>query len=135
MTLKLRPKNWKTMVKHVSSTAPEEACGLVAGLGKQAELVIPVTNQLASTERFFMDPVELLRGLEKIEQSGLELLAVYHSHPRGPDYPSSVDLVEYSLPETITIIWYPDDAGWKCKGFCIDNSQYYPIEMSWGSQE
>ncbi len=38
------------------------------------------------------------------EDAGLELLAIYHSHPRGPATPSETDVARAFYPEAIYLI-------------------------------
>jgi proteasome lid subunit RPN8/RPN11 len=70
------------MSADVESRAPQEACGLLAGKGDITLEVIPITNELHSTVRFRMDPIEQLRAFQLIDDQGLELVGIYHSHPK-----------------------------------------------------
>ncbi|MFC6750750.1 Mov34/MPN/PAD-1 family protein [Deinococcus aquaticus] len=49
------------------------------------------------------DPLHLLRALKAMRAEGLELVGLYHSHPRGPDQPSLTDtrLATYDVPYLI----------------------------------
>jgi proteasome lid subunit RPN8/RPN11 len=38
------------------------------------------------------------------EDAGLELLAIYHSHPQGPEGPSETDIAMATYPEATYII-------------------------------
>lgn len=82
-------------LRHLRSELPREGVGLWAGRGGRVERVVPLPNvherpQLAYTA----DPGALLRGIRDLEREGLELLAIYHSHPRGPASPSSSDRMQ-----------------------------------------
>ena len=110
---------FEQMRQHVALLAPEEACGLIAGQADQAQQVFPVTNQLHSTLRFRMAPDEQLRAFIRMDELGLELAAIYHSHPGGPSRPSITDVAEAYYPEAIYLIWFPGPAGWSCQGFTI----------------
>jgi proteasome lid subunit RPN8/RPN11 len=107
------------MEVHVNQHVPEEACGLVAGLNNQAESVLPVANQEHSPVKFRMEPSELLNALKNIDQAGLELLAIYHSHPLGPAIPSQTDLREAYYPGVIYLIWSRQDGRWQMNGYTI----------------
>lgn len=117
------------MRTHVSHLAPAEACGLVAGQDGRAEGIIPVTNSLQSPVRFRMDPQEQLAAFEWIEQQGLELLAIYHSHPAGPATPSATDIAEWYYPETAALIWSPLGEEWSCRGFSLVGGQAREVEV------
>jgi proteasome lid subunit RPN8/RPN11 len=89
---------------HLESCLPEEACGLVGGLGEQARLILPVENELHSPVRFFMRPIDQFKAMERIDAGGLELVGIFHSHPNGPGHPSPTDLAEFFYPGTLALI-------------------------------
>jgi len=118
-SLTLSLELWEQMRHHVSKTAPEEACGLIGGQVNRGRQVFPITNLLHSPVRFRMAPEEQLQALIQMEENDLELLAIYHSHPLGPDHPSITDIAESYYPEAIYLIWSAGPAGWNCHGFTI----------------
>jgi proteasome lid subunit RPN8/RPN11 len=117
--LTLTAELFEQMRRHVALLAPEEACGLIAGQADRARQVFPITNQLRSALRFRMAPDEQLRAFTRMDELGLELAAIYHSHPGGPSRPSITDVAEAYYPEAIYLIWFPGPAGWTCQGFTI----------------
>lgn len=112
--------HWAQMEADVSQRSQEEACGLVAGEGKHAWLVIPVTNLLHNPYRFRMDPKEELDAFQLIDAKGWEVLAIYHSHPGGISSPSATDFAELTFPGVIYLIWYQDADTWRCRGYQMD---------------
>ncbi len=83
------------MVAHARADAPNECCGVVAvspGEPPRAERVYPAGNAAASPLRFEIDGLEVLRLIERIEEQGLQLGAIYHSHTRSDPYPSQTDI-------------------------------------------
>jgi proteasome lid subunit RPN8/RPN11 len=125
----LRGLDWAQMQQHVSSAAPEEACGLVAGKGKISRMVFAVENVLHSPTNFLMEAEGQVRAFLMIEELGYDLLAIYHSHPNGPEYLSPTDLAEHAYPETAVLIWYPDVGGWACRGFWLAEGSTKPIKV------
>lgn len=119
----------KNVLEHVNETFPEESCGLLAGWDNKVTIEIPITNQLHSPIKYFMDPMELYRALEKIETLKLELLGIYHSHPKGPPKPSETDIKEFLYPGVATIICYPESNNWMMKAFLIENDCYTEMEL------
>jgi len=117
------------MTSHAESCAPEEGCGLLAGRDSTVELTILITNQIHSPVRYNMEPRELINALYKIEESGLELLASFHSHPEGPVTPSESDVREYAYPETFMLILSKEMDLWKINGFKIVDGTYKEIEL------
>lgn len=115
---------------HVIKIAPEEACGLIAGKENRSQEVIRVTNVLQSPTRFRMDPQQQLDALLKIEENNWDLMAIYHSHPGGPDYPSITDIREAAYPEAVHIIWCAHQQDWDCRGFVIKEGDFKEIQIS-----
>lgn len=120
---------YQSVVNHVAKNLPEEACGLLAGKNNKVTIAIPISNQLHSRVKYFMEPVELLKGLEKIEAEQLDLLAIFHSHPEGPFRPSETDVKEFLYPGVATIICSPINENWVLKSFMIENDHYHEIEL------
>jgi proteasome lid subunit RPN8/RPN11 len=86
---------------------PEEACGLIAGARERSQAFLPVTNELHNPSAFRMDPQEQLNAFLWIESQSLELMAVFHTHPNGPEVPSATDLAEFFYPGVLSVIWTP----------------------------
>lgn len=83
----------RTIVEHAASSAPREACGLLAGKDGLISLALPVANAAAIPKQAFaLAPAEQLRRLKQIDEHGLDWLGVYHSHPVSPPIPSQSDL-------------------------------------------
>ena len=90
--LQLNPAQIYAIHKHCQDEIPREACGLLAGIGGVVKIVLPVKNIAAGKTSYEMDPRAQLRAMELIEAEGLEFLAIYHSHPKGPPHPSETDI-------------------------------------------
>lgn len=83
------------MVAHALQDAPNECCGVVAidsDTRAQAVSVHRAVNVAASPLRFEIDGLEVLRLIDQIEDAGLSLGAIYHSHTRTAPYPSQTDI-------------------------------------------
>ncbi len=118
----ITPRQRSQMENDVSSRAPEEACGLLAGVGNITRMVIPVTNSLHDSHRFRLDTQEQLAALLLAEEKGWDILAIYHSHPDGLGFPSPTDLAELTFPGVIYLIWYKEAKSWRCRGFLMRSS-------------
>jgi proteasome lid subunit RPN8/RPN11 len=66
---------------------------MIAGRDAEVVRVYRATNVEHSQLRFMIDPKEQLRIDREIEEAGLELTAIYHSHTRTEPRPSETDLV------------------------------------------
>lgn len=92
------------IIGHARQGFPAEVCGLVAGRNSRAEAVYPGRNVSATPAvAYELDPDTLARMIA-FEDAGLELIAIYHSHPRGPEVPSPTDIAHASYPESIYLI-------------------------------
>ncbi|MGB0332197.1 MAG: Mov34/MPN/PAD-1 family protein, partial [Planctomycetota bacterium] len=65
-------------------------------------------NLAEEPDRFFLDPVHLMRQAEHTDADGLEILGVWHSHPDQPASPSRLD-AEGSQPGWTQLIARVDD--------------------------
>jgi proteasome lid subunit RPN8/RPN11 len=77
---------------HLHRLAPCEGVGLWAGTKGRVSEVIELPNIHAKPQvAYEAEPLALVRAIGDIEERGLELLAIYHSHPTGPAWPSQSD--------------------------------------------
>lgn len=117
------------LVDHVRACAPEEGCGLLAGIGRVVKLTIPITNQLHSAVRYNMSPNELIHAFYDLEAHGFELLASFHSHPNGPETPSETDIQEFAYPGTLMVILSGTNGDWQVKSFEIASQLFIEIPL------
>ena len=80
------------MLAQARAEAPVEACGILAGSGQRVQRLYKMANTDQSSEHFMMAPEEQFAVLKDIRAHGLELLAIYHSHPASPARPSAEDI-------------------------------------------
>jgi len=77
---------------HLRAVLPNEGVGLWAGQHHRVLQVWPLENVHAKPQQCYeASPKEVLETLRSIERRGLELVAIYHSHPTGPAVPSDAD--------------------------------------------
>jgi proteasome lid subunit RPN8/RPN11 len=117
--IQLHREHRREMLDHIRSCLPEEACGLLGGVGLEVQLVIPVENVLHSPVRYRMEPEAQVRELLSLEAKGLDLVGIYHSHPLGPSGFSVTDLSEAAYLEAAYLVWSPSGEGWDCRAFRI----------------
>jgi [CysO sulfur-carrier protein]-S-L-cysteine hydrolase len=86
------------IVAHAQEDPTIECCGVVAveppedGAERTATRVYRAENIHASALKFEIDPMELLRLNNEIDDAGWEFGAIYHSHVRSEPYPSQTDI-------------------------------------------
>jgi proteasome lid subunit RPN8/RPN11 len=103
--LALTQDDLRRVVTHAVLCEPLESCGILAGSpdGRVSKLY-PMTNAAASATEFVMDAKEQFEVFDDIVDSGLEPLAVYHSHPATPPDPSPRDVARASYPAMAWLI-------------------------------
>jgi proteasome lid subunit RPN8/RPN11 len=121
--------HWEEMVSQVRASAPLEACGLIGGLDGRSLQVFPMENVDHSRVRYQLDPREQLRVFNLLDEREWDLLAIYHSHPRGPAGPSITDVAEAAYPETLHLIWSRQGSGWTCRAFRINGTQVTEVPV------
>lgn len=141
---------WREILDHVLACLPEEACGLVgsaqnpvlrsapagcavgAARSLTAAVVLPIENELHNPDRFRMAPAAQLKAFYWLDERGLDLAAIFHSHPHGPSHPSETDLAEFAYPGVLMLIVSPleplfagvemavSEANWQVRAYRID---------------
>jgi proteasome lid subunit RPN8/RPN11 len=92
------------IVAHAREDAPNECCGMVAARDGEAVRIYRAVNAAASPLRYEIDGAEQYRIQMAIEDAGLDLGAIYHSHTRSEPYPSQTDINLAFYPESLYVI-------------------------------
>jgi [CysO sulfur-carrier protein]-S-L-cysteine hydrolase len=132
MALILSPAHQAVLLAHVEAERPNEACGLLAGIGGEVRRVYPVENMDHSPTQYQMSPTQQIAAFLDLEAAGWELTGIYHSHPAGPTEPSPTDIARAYYPDSIYLIIAPDLHGaWQMRGFAIAAGQVHevPVEI------
>jgi proteasome lid subunit RPN8/RPN11 len=90
---------YKEIVEQGLREFPNECCGLIASSDGVPCKVFTMTNADASPATYRLDGTEQLRVFDQLDDEGLELWAIYHSHTHSEAYPSETD---------IRLAFYPD---------------------------
>ena len=114
------PKHiFNEMISHCRSAFPNEACGILAGSGDKVSKIYKMTNTENSPVSYFMDSREQFRIMKEIRESGFNMLAIFHSHPSSPAYPSPKDISLASYEDCIYVIVSLMEGKTEVKGFQI----------------
>src|SRR3954451_5985961 len=92
------------VIAHARADAPNECCGMIASRDGEAVAVHRARNAAASPLRYEIDGMEQYKIQSAIEDAGLELGAIYHSHTRSAPYPSQTDINLAFYPESLYVI-------------------------------
>jgi len=90
--MRIRKGVTERIVAHAEREAPIEACGFLMGSSGLVTRDFPVTNADGREDHYTFDPNEQLRAYSVASEEGLDIMAVYHSHPKGPPHPSAEDI-------------------------------------------
>ena len=93
------------ILNHARSNPNEECCGLLAGRHGAIAQAFPAQNVAERpASAYEMAPKELFRIIREIRAAGLELLGIYHSHPKGDNRPSARDVERAFYPDAAYFI-------------------------------
>lgn len=105
----LERSHYDEIVAHCQGDYPNEACGLVAGKEGLAVRVIPMRNADASPATYRFDAEEQFRVFDEMDDEGLEVHAIFHSHTHSEAYPSPTDRRQAFYPEAHYLILSLED--------------------------
>lgn len=95
MLVTINRSDFNKILENAMSEAPNEACGLIAGIDTDEERKIRkvyiLTNIDHTNEHFTIDPKEQLAAIKNMRAEGLKPLGNWHSHPESPSRPSEED--------------------------------------------
>lgn len=118
------------IMAHSRDERPDEACGLLGGQDGRVEEVYPLPNAEHSPVRYLADPEAQFKAMMEIEERGWEIVAIYHSHPHSPAYPSPTDLEMAFYPDSVyLIISLADREQPRLRAFRIDGDQIEEVEV------
>jgi proteasome lid subunit RPN8/RPN11 len=80
------------IILHCKEVYPNEACGILAGKGRVVQKVYKMTNIENSSVSYMMEPGEQFTVMKEMREQGLEMSAIYHSHPQSDVHPSPKDI-------------------------------------------
>lgn len=91
---------------------PNECCGILAGTihttaaGHIGQVVrrYPLVNAAASPKEYVSEGKSMFAAVRDIDRLGLDILAVYHSHPTSDPVPSRTDRERNYSPDVINLI-------------------------------
>ena len=95
---------YKEIVEQALREFPNECCGVIAAEGGVPVKVFAMKNADASPVTYRLDGREQLRVFDEMEDQGLDLWAIYHSHTHSEAYPSETDRRLAFYPEARYIV-------------------------------
>jgi proteasome lid subunit RPN8/RPN11 len=120
------------IVDHAMRDAPRECCGIIAGRDGAPVQLYETRNVAAGNRLYEIDPAQLI-DLEFRELPALEaeIVAIYHSHPESPAYPSATDVELAFWPDAVFLICSLADREWpEIRGFRIRDGAIHEVTLS-----
>jgi [CysO sulfur-carrier protein]-S-L-cysteine hydrolase len=93
------------IIDHAMRDAPRECCGIIAGRD-DVPMTLFETRNVAAGNRFYeIDPQQLIDlEFRELPAQDVGIVAIYHSHPESPAYPSATDVELAFWPDAVFLI-------------------------------
>ncbi len=117
------------IVAHAVADAPNECCGMIGSRDGEAVKVYRAQNAAASPLRYEIDGAEQYRIQMQIDDAGLDLGAIYHSHTRSEPYPSQTDINLAFYPEALYVIVGVASGDPDVRAYTIRGGRVEPAEL------
>jgi proteasome lid subunit RPN8/RPN11 len=128
------------LIAHARAGLPNEACGLLAGSNGstsgvegsvRAERFFPMANADSSPMTFRLDPKEQLQVFDLIDELGMDLVGIVHSHTHTEAYPSPTDRRQAFYPEAhYVLVSLADRNNPVLRAFTIRGGEVHEEEVS-----
>ncbi|HEY6165892.1 MAG TPA: M67 family metallopeptidase [Nitrososphaeraceae archaeon] len=97
-----------SLVSLAKNSLPNESCALLVGKNKGEKVYvvdsIPMKNSDASALTFSIDPQDLINTYQKVEEQGMQVVGIFHSHPAEP-LPSQTDKKFMEINPVVWLIY------------------------------
>lgn len=121
---------FEQMIAQAKAEAPIEACGILAGNNNRIKRLYKMTNTDKRNDHFMMEPTEQFKVVKDIRTAGLEMLAIYHSHPETPARPSAEDnRLALTSDVTYIIVSLQNGDHPAVKGFLMENGRVTEVPV------
>jgi proteasome lid subunit RPN8/RPN11 len=88
------------LVAQARRDAPHETCGMIGGKDGRAYKIYPITNVAPNrVKNYLMDGADQIKAMQDMDDLGYDILAIYHSHPVTPAFPSPTDVRDAFEPD------------------------------------
>ena len=105
------------LVSIAKNVLPNESCGLLLGENDAVAEILPMRNVDESPLTFSIESTELVDAYNLAESKGLQVIAIFHSHPAQPS-PSSTDIKFMEINPVVWLIYSTTE--WRLKAYVYD---------------
>ena len=118
------------MLVHAGSDAQREVCGLLGGRDDRATIAVAIAN-VATTPalRYEMDRQQMVAAILRLRREQMDVVGVYHSHPRDPATPSVTDIAEATWPDVVYVIIGREAEQWVARGWSLRRGEAREVKL------
>jgi len=118
------------IVAHAKAGLPNEACGIIAGLDGTAQRFFPAEPDAPSPYYYRISSEDQIRIMNEIDDAGLDLIGIYHSHVASPAYPSRTDAEQAFWPDATYLIVSLAGGNAELRGYRIEDMAVTEVQLS-----
>ena len=89
--IKLSESDKKILSEYSENQKPKESCALLFGKDNQVLDLFLTENIEKSPVNFTISNEQLIEGYKTAEERKMEVVGIFHSHPKSDAYPSNTD--------------------------------------------
>jgi [CysO sulfur-carrier protein]-S-L-cysteine hydrolase len=118
-TISLTAVQITQLTRHAKDALPNESCAILLGDDDKVVKILPMRNVDESPVTFSIDPTELIHAYDLAERKGMQVIAIFHSHPAKPS-PSSTDIKFMQINPVVWVIYSTTES--QLKAFVYDDN-------------
>jgi proteasome lid subunit RPN8/RPN11 len=109
------------LVEVAKDALPNESCAFLLGHNDRVAKILPMRNIDESPVTFSIEPTELIYAYNLAESKGMDVIAIFHSHP-AKAWPSSTDMKFMEINPVIWVIYSTTEN--QLKAFVYDEDDF-----------
>jgi proteasome lid subunit RPN8/RPN11 len=117
-SISLTVRQIEELVSIAKDVLPDESCALLLGENNEVIEILPMRNVDESPVTFGIESTELVDAYNLAESKGLQVIAIFHSHPAQPS-PSSTDIKFMEINPVVWLIYSTTE--WRLKAYVYED--------------
>ncbi len=119
-TISLTAAHIRRLIGIAKDALPNESCAFLLGHNYEVAEILPMRNIDESPVTFSVEPAELIQVYNLAESKGMQVIAIFHSHP-AKAWPSSTDIKFMEINPVVWVIYSTTES--QLKGFIYDDDE------------
>ena len=119
-TISLTAAHVRRLIGIAKEALPNESCAFLLGHHYEVAEILPMRNIDESPVTFSVEPAELIQVYNLAESKGMQVIAIFHSHP-AKAWPSSTDIKFMEVNPVVWVIYSTTES--QLKGFIYDDDE------------